>query len=223
LIRVEGGAAGPVLIADLPRGSVAYIDADWLPANPGEVPSLVATDGALTWRGGPAVHVPGGLDADTAAIFALLALAQAAVRAKVCDSDSTEVIGKGLVARQVRSLLGKDWQEAARVSSPEKPAAIVDTTGDPSALVDAMRRLVDLGTLVLVGESLGRRAQMNLYADAHLRGLTLVGIPPPLHERRLEVVTGDRDTVVEMSRSLLVPIPSGASLASDAAWFRLSG
>ena len=35
------------------------------------------------------------------------------------------------------------------------------------------------GTIVLVGESLGRTAEMNLYPDVHARGLTLVGVEPP--------------------------------------------
>jgi hypothetical protein len=169
------------------------------------------------------VPMAGTADSDTAATLALLAVAHAAVAAaEGVSSDSIEVIGSGLIALQVRALLGHRFSEAARPSL-ERPGAIVDATGDPRVIVDATRRVADLGTVVLVGESLGRKAEMNLYADVHLRGLTLVGVPSPLQRAdALFAETNAEDPLVTSCREALTDVIAGTRLPY-AAWYRISG
>jgi hypothetical protein len=225
LIRAEVERTGVVLVAALPQGAVAYVDRDWLPSASGEVPSLVATpDGALSWCSGRPVRMQGDLDSDTAATLVLLAVADEAVAiVEGTPPESIEVTGSGLIAQRVRVLLRDHAADDGRSAAFEQPRAIVDTTGDPRVIVDAIRRVADLGTLVLVGESLGRRAEMNLYPDVHMRGLTLAGVARPLEgvgSSFVEPTVGGTD--VEWSRELLVPVSSGAPLPPDAAWYRVS-
>jgi hypothetical protein len=204
----------------LPAGSVAYVDRDWLPASSGEVPALVAdAGGGLSWCGGPAVLVPNGQDSDTAASLALLAVAQAAAAAvKGVSADPVEVVGSGVIALQVRALLGDSSSERPM----EQPSAIVDTTGEPSAIVDATRRVAALGTVVLVGESLGRRAELNLYPDVHLRGLTCVGVSPPMQNAGTPFASVEADDpIVTSTRDALVTATAGAPLLPGAAWYRV--
>jgi hypothetical protein len=71
-----------VIVADLARGSVVYVDRDWLPSTSGEVTALMAApDGAIAWCGGPSMRMPGTVDSDSAAAVALLYVARAAVTA----------------------------------------------------------------------------------------------------------------------------------------------
>ena len=207
----------------LPPGAVAYVDRDWLPVSSGEVPSLVAVPGALAWCGGRPVQIPGSLDSDAAATLALLAVAEAA--AAILEGvapDSIEIVGRGLIAQQVRALV-KNPSESNGWSTPiEQPRAIVDTTGDPSVILDATQRVTNLGTVVLVGESLGRTAEMNLYPDVHARGLTLVGVAPPL-EDAASLFAHTVGPEVGLSRELLVRVSSGAPLPPAAVWYRVSG
>jgi hypothetical protein len=217
-------ANGVVLAAMLPEGAVAYVDRDWLPASSDEAPSLVATpDGALAWCGGPPVRMPRDLDHDMAAALVLLAVAhEAAAAVEGVPGDSIEVTGRGLIARQVRALVG-DHSAADRRSTPiEQPRAIVDTTGDPSVILDATQRAANLGTVVLLGESLGRTAEMNLYPDVHVRGLTLVGVAPPLQHDAPFGQTDADDPLVASCREALVGAVAGTPLPPDATWYRVS-
>jgi hypothetical protein len=210
----------------LPPGTFAYVDQDWLPAWSGEVPSLVAgADGALAWCGSHPVPAPDTLDSDTAAALALLAVAQAAVAAvERVLPDTIEIAGNGLIARQVRQLLEAPWADGGRSARVERPQAIVDVTGDPRMVVCATRRVAELGTVVLVGESLGRRAEMNLYPDVHVRGLTLVGIAPPLQRAEaLFAQTDPDDPLVASCREALVHVDGGTPLPPGATWYRISG
>ena len=82
-------------------------------------------------------------------------------------TDAAEVVGAGALADALR----------ARLRAPgTPPAAIVDTTGDPAALADALARVDDLGTVVLAGPPPGEPVALDLYADLHVRGLTLIGV-----------------------------------------------
>jgi threonine dehydrogenase-like Zn-dependent dehydrogenase len=212
-----------VLDAALPPGAVAYVDRDWLPASSGEVPSLVAAPGgALAWCGGGPVQIPGNLDSDAAATIALLVVAEAA--AAVLEGiapDSIEIVGRGLIAQQVRALVKDSSGSNGRSTLIEEPRAIVDTTGDPKVIVDATQRVANLGTVVLLGESLGRIAEMDLYPDVHARGLTLVGVARPL-EDAASLVAHDVGSEVDLARELLVPISSGDPLPAGV-WYRVSG
>jgi len=214
-----------VLETALPAGSVAYIDRDWLPASSGEVPSLVApAEGTLAWCESPPVAVPGTLDSDMAATLALLFVAQAVVAAvEHVPPDAIEIAGHGLIARQVRQLLEAPSADG-RSTHLEEPGAIVDTTGDPETLVDAARRVSELGTVVLVGESLGRRAEMNFYPDVHVRGLTLVGIAPPLQRAEVPFAQTDADDPLTAGcREALVHVVAGSPVPPGATWYRVSG
>ena len=57
---------------------------------------------------------------------------------------------------------------------------IVETTGDPGTILDAIRRVADLGIVVLVGETLSRRFRIKPLSGRPCAGLTLLGVSPPL-------------------------------------------
>jgi len=179
----------------------------------------VSADGTLAWCEDSPAEAPGTLDPDTAAALALLSVARDAAAAVAgLPPGSIEVTGSGLIAHRVRVLVGD-----APARSAEHPRAVVDLTGDPVVIADAARRVADLGTVVLAGEALGRRAEMNLYADVHLRGLTLVGVPPPLQHGRFPQAQMDDDRLLDACRAWLVRVSSGQMLAPGAAWYRVSG
>ncbi len=166
------------------------------------------------------MRMPDTLDSDTAATLVLLAVAQAAAGAvEGVSADSIEVVGSGLIALQARALLGGRFG----LSTPlEQPRAIVDTTGDPEVIVDATRRIAALGTVVLAGEGLGRKAEMNLYPDVHVRGLTLVGVRPASQDA-LSAANNADDTLVASCRDALVGVVAGTPLPRGATWYRVSG
>lgn len=176
MIRTEKAPAGVVMRADLPPGAVAYVDADWIDAAaPGPVPALVGLDGALQWADGTVVATTGA-DGDAAAAAALRAIAEeAAAAADGAAPGRVEVTGVGFVAEHVRRLLSVARQPDEAGETP-RPAVIVDATGAGDVIEAATRRLDDLGTLVLAGESAGRRFPLNVYADIHSRGLRVVGV-----------------------------------------------
>ncbi|HWI08496.1 MAG TPA: hypothetical protein VNT54_13390 [Solirubrobacteraceae bacterium] len=89
------------------------------------------------------------------------------------DCRPVEVGGDGPLAQALRARLGPRGAVAGA-----RPMAIVETTGDPAAIQEALRRVEDLGTVVLAGPPPGPAA-LDLYADLHVRGLTLVGAAPP--------------------------------------------
>jgi hypothetical protein len=222
VIRAEITESRVVLITALPPGSAAYVDRDWIPPSSGPVPAItVAGDAGLAWCDRAPVPAESGIDPDTAAALALLAVAQDAAAVDRLPGN-VEVTGNGLIAAQVRALLGDDVRGNGRAGA-ESPTAIVDTTGDPAVIADATRRLADLGTLAFVGESVGRKAALNLYQDVHLRGLTLMGVAPPLQRATFLTAIESDDPLLESCRELLVKVPSGAPLPIDGAWYRVSG
>jgi hypothetical protein len=219
VIRAEITESRVILIAALPPGSAAYVDRDWIPLSNGPVPAItVAGDAALAWCDRAPVPAATGIDPDTAAALALLAVAQDAAAVERL-AGTVEVTGNGLVAAQVRALIGDD----VRADGVEPPTTIVDTTGDPAVIADSTRRLANLGTLVLVGESIGRKVALNLYQDVHLRGLTLVGVAPPLQRATFRAAIESDDPLLESCRELLVKVPPGVPLPLDGAWYRVSG
>lgn len=173
----------------------------------------------MAWCDGPPVQLADDADPDAAAALILLALAhEAASAVEGLPQGSVEVVGSGLIARRVRALVG-----GVTGATVERPRALVEVTGDPEATVNATRRVADLGTVVLAGEALGRRTEMNLYADVHLRGLTLTGVGPPLADAVVPSPPGEVDDVLlEWCRESLVhvspdsPVPAGA-------WYRVGG
>jgi threonine dehydrogenase-like Zn-dependent dehydrogenase len=215
-----------VLAEALPSGSVAYVDREWLATSSADVPALVAfPDGTLAWRGRRPVPTPSAVDSETAAALALLAVAEIAVAAtEGVSPDQIEVTGNGVIALQVRALLAHSSSADYRSHGIEQAAAIIDTTGDPEVIVDATRRTANLGTVVLAGEALGRTAEMNLYPDVHVRGLSLVGVPAPLHDANaLFSETRADDPLVASCCAALVGATAGTPLLPGAAWYRVVG
>jgi threonine dehydrogenase-like Zn-dependent dehydrogenase len=106
--------------------------------------------------------------------------------------------------------------------SAEHPQAVVDATGDPAVIVDATRRVVDLGTVVLVGEALGRTVEMNFYPDVHVRGLTLVGVASPLQQPESSAVRTDEDPLIAWCHESLVRVTSGAVGPPASAWYAVT-
>ncbi len=82
-----------------------------------------------------------------------------------------EVTGTGSLADQLRQQL--------HGSGPggRQPGTVVDTTGDPQQLERVMQRVDDLGMVILSGPPLPDHATIELYADVHVRGLTVICVP----------------------------------------------
>jgi threonine dehydrogenase-like Zn-dependent dehydrogenase len=81
-----------------------------------------------------------------------------------------EVLGEGDLAESLRARLG------ALAAGQSQPGAVIETTGEPDAIADALKRVADLGTVVLAGPPSADAGALDLYADLHVRGLTLVGL-----------------------------------------------
>ncbi len=94
---------------------------------------------------------------------------------------------------------------------------MIETTGDPEAVVAATRRLSDLGTIVLAGEPLDRRLRIDLYDDVHVRGLRLVGVRSALGR----LGSGDTGGDSELALATPVDVQPGL-LAGDGAWYRIT-
>jgi hypothetical protein len=86
-----------------------------------------------------------------------------------CVHGRVEVVGDGVLAETLRDRV--DIRNGAKEA--RAPTVIIDTTGSPDRIRDALRRLNDLGTLMLADEVSGGDVRMNLYADLHLRCLTI--------------------------------------------------
>ena len=195
-----------------PDDAHAFFDADWVPRQAGPVPALLVADGELraSW-GGPGVAI-GTLAAADAVALALAAAAQEVADVVSDVPGSVEVLGSGAVARLVRELVA----DTAR-SDADRPAAIVDCSGDPEAIAAAAERVDDLGTLVLAGPPPGDPLTLDLYPDVHVRGLRLVGAPPPLAEGA-PITEGP---LPERLRSSLRTLDTRELPANGAAWYEL--
>lgn len=97
------------------------------------------------------------------------------IAAVLADMDGpVEVVGRSALAEQVRGLLGTRLQDVG-----DPPRAVVETTGEPAALVAALRRVATLGTVVVAGPQPTTPPALDLYVDVHLRSLVVVGVPHP--------------------------------------------
>jgi threonine dehydrogenase-like Zn-dependent dehydrogenase len=162
-VTVRRDGAGVVLIADLPPGRVAFVDGDAVDhATADPVDAIVLEDDE---------------DAPRRAAHAFAAVGEAVIEVlRGQPVGPVEVPGNGLLARLVRSPLGT---RAASGPGEVPPVAIVDTSGSPDLIADALRRLDELGTLVLAGQASGTDLRLNLYTDLHRRSLTVAGVPAP--------------------------------------------
>jgi hypothetical protein len=153
--------AGRVVAAELPHGAAAFLDREWAPLDhSGPVPAIVVA-GTPTERVDAAARQLAGIAAAALALVPGLPVA---------------VTGAGLVAATARRRLAAEGRLAPRADGA--PAAVIETTGDPAEIAAALQRVRDGGTVVLSGEPLSRRYDLDLYPDVHVRGLRLVGRGP---------------------------------------------
>lgn len=152
-----------------PDASEIFVDVDWLRGS-GAAPCLYVHEGALraSWDDNGQISVEGTPTIDVAGRV-LTAIARRALSAVSTVTGSVEVIGDGAVAALVRGGV-----RAREDSGP--PAAVIDCVGDVGAIEDALRRLDDLGTLVVAGVSTPDSLTIDLYPDLHVRSLRLVGV-----------------------------------------------
>jgi hypothetical protein len=199
MIEALEGPKGMALNASLAPGTVAYVDADWLPpGRAGPVPGIVVDD---------------GIDADERGVLPLVRLSRQAIALLDGATRSVRVEGVGLVAEMVRRAVADHGVGSIRTT---RPTAIVDLTGDPERIIEATRLVGDLGTIVLAGESLGRRLDLDLYADVHSRGLTIRGVSTPSNRLFPDAVQGDRHAVAPPAL-----VRAGGPIPTGALWYRV--
>lgn len=213
MIAVRAANGSLVLEGGLPEGSIAYVDADWVPAGGGAAPALVvAADGAVTWSGRPGAAPLGALSREGAAGLVLEALARAAAEAAgEVPAGLVSVPGRGIVARWIRETLGTDGGTHGR------PRVVVDTTADAETLRSATAAVEDLGTVVLAAGAGERTISFDFYPDVHVRGLRILGVAPRLENvlRDAPADAGRLDQAVREAECLVrdgQPAPRGACL-----------
>ncbi len=190
----EGHAAfsGP-----LSASEVVYVDADQLP-----------TDGVAEIE---VLAVPVGTAVDDRGPAALALLVEPVRRALASVGGSVEVVGNGALARCLRA------EVVSRRPGERPPDVIVDLSGDPHALADVVRRVADLGAIVLAGDPAGRAVDIDFYPDVHVRGLRLIGCPAVEWSETL-LSTPPVSSVPDAPAEARVgrPVPLGAQ------WYRVS-
>lgn len=191
------------LSTTLPAGCTAFIDADWLPRRDGAVLAIVARpEGKIAYADGPAFQLPAHVPAERIAAGALAAVAAAAATAANACGTPT---GRGVVALDVRKRL-------VSVSNETR----IETTGQSERIAAAAAALPELGKLILAAGA--EEIDLDLYPDAHARGLTLIGIDPPF--------AADSQTLTDEPPALyaetLADVSPGSPLPPGPAWYRLS-
>jgi hypothetical protein len=92
-----------------------------------------------------------------------------------CRAGPVEVVGDDPVARSLRERVPVAVGGAGDVDG--SPAVVIDASGSPDSIQEALHRLRDLGTLVLTRPlDRGGAVNVNLYADLHFRSLTVIGL-----------------------------------------------
>jgi threonine dehydrogenase-like Zn-dependent dehydrogenase len=189
--------------ADLPRGTVAIVDGD---AAPDDYQGPVA-----------AVVLPA--DGIRVTASRMLAAAAAPILSALDGiAGPVEVHGSGALAALLGSQLVPGTASEAR-----RPAAVVDLTGEPSVLQDALRRLDDLGTLVLVAGGPTRAVDVDLYPDVHRRGLILRGSPGLTANEPTWSIPQELESAAAILVNELVEVEVGVAPARSAQWYRLAG
>jgi hypothetical protein len=170
-------------------------------------PAAVFVDSSPDQGGLWARGYPQAPDAARRAAEEFVATAVRAVAAVDGVPDGTvELIGGGLLARLVDRLL------PARLGS-ERPQAAIEATGSKSNVERAIRNVEVLGTVVLAAPITARVVPVASYADIHLRGRTVVGVPWATDPQ--EVPT----TLVDWALDCLVNATGGES-PPPAPWYR---
>jgi threonine dehydrogenase-like Zn-dependent dehydrogenase len=158
----------------------------------------------------PAIVVAGNPEERVAeAARALTAIALDAIVA--AGDGSVAVTGSGFIAEEARRRLADEWRLAA--AGERSPDAIIETTGDPGAIVEATRQVRELGRVVLAGEPLGRAYQLDIYSDLHVRGLRLIA------RGRSDAVAPVATDIEAGRKRRLQTLTAGEQLDASSLWF----
>ena len=219
MIRARRQAGTTVVESSLPRDAVAYVDAEWIPTGgSGDVPALVIhADTTVCFADAWEARAPAGFDPQLTAAWMLASIAATAVAAaeRCAPPGPVRVTGRGVVAARSAEIL----LEHGRVGEG-RPAAIIDTTGDPTLIADSLVELVDLGVLVLAGMP-PTAMSLDLYPDVHVRGLRIVGAGPLSH-RAQAVVKDDASALAPaVFGSTLGEIHQPSGRVTAAGWYRV--
>ncbi len=84
------------------------------------------------------------------------------------------VVGDGQLARALRDEVGPRGPGTRALPV----LAAIDTTGDLAEIARLLGLVDELGSVVLAGPTASADGTLDLYGDLHLRGLTVVTIPP---------------------------------------------
>jgi len=149
----------------------AYVDVDWI-RGAGNAPCLYVRDGRLfaSWLDGDGVAVGNGSSVEAAG-GVLQLMSRRAVSAVADVTGWVDVVGDGAVALLVRGAL-----PAKQHAGSGPPAAVIDCSGERSAVEDAAQRVEELGTVVVAGAPGDESLTIDLYPGVHVRGLRLVAI-----------------------------------------------
>jgi threonine dehydrogenase-like Zn-dependent dehydrogenase len=192
-IRTEHGL---VIDAELAVGSAAFFDREWAPLDRSTVVPAVVVTGSDTERLSEAARALGGIADDAVA---------------ASPDGEAAVTGSGFIAKEARRRLAAEGRLAnAGAASPD---AVIETTGDPQTIVEATMQVRTLGTVVLVGEPLGRNYDFDLYPDVHVRGLRLIA-----RGRVGATLRAEAQTATSHGNQLQTVTP-GQPLDASAIWF----
>lgn len=187
---------GLVVDAELAAGCAAFFDREWVSPEPATAIPAIVVAGAPAERLAKAARALAGIACDAVA---------------AAGDGPVAVTGSGFIAEEARRRLAAECRLAA--AGERSPAAIIETTGDPGAIVEATRQVRNLGRVVLAGEPLGRAYPLDVYADLHLRGLHLIARGRP---GALAPVATDIEAGPERRLQTVAP---GEPLDTTALWF----
>ncbi|MAE67986.1 MAG: hypothetical protein CMJ18_27345 [Phycisphaeraceae bacterium] len=175
---------GQIVVSDVPHASLTTVPAEVCRAVPdGLAPSRAATYVlvAISLQG---VRKAGVQLGDSLAVIGLGVIGNLA--AQLCRAaGATLVTGVDPMSwrRALAQRCGADRTAAvaADVDRPRHPVRgegfdiVIEATGHPEPIVDALQLARRLGRVVLLGSTRGPTSKVNFYRDVHHKGLTVVG------------------------------------------------
>jgi hypothetical protein len=181
MIEVERSSAGVVFTGELPDGTIAFVDADWIPDEGGaQVSPLLWQPGEIRCDASVA-ELPAEVSGSAAASSVLRSVAEDAVeRTRDIPADYVVTSGRGITARMAIESLGGSPPKA---NDKTRPRAWIDFTGTAEQISLATASVEDLGLVVLAGYRVVDPGPINLYPDVHARSLRLVGVRPLLAQK----------------------------------------
>jgi hypothetical protein len=84
------------------------------------------------------------------------------------------VLGDGSLALRLRRDLGA----TGSLEDDPAPTAVIETTGTARSIALAIQRVASVGRVVLAAEPEVPQVDVRTYADIHVRGITVIAIPP---------------------------------------------